>query len=114
MGASTLAVYRAVYVVGPDGAVMLCEAAPPSDHDANWYEVPLTDCVGGALIELSELTITVRVNGATELELPTVSVSPVGSLAKVRSTVFGSSRTLVVPDWPDEFVAVNWSSSHEG
>ena len=65
-------------------------------------------------MELLELTMTVRVNGVTELELPTVNDSPLGTDANVRSTVFGCSVTLVVLVSPPESVAVSWSSMYDG
>src|ERR1700704_3904682 len=93
---------------------MLWVAAPPSDHDAKLYEVPPSVCGDDALIELIEFTITVRANGVTELVLPTVSDRPDGTEAKLRPTVFGSRRTLVVALAPAESVAVNCSSSQAG
>ena len=45
----------------------------------------------GALIELAEKTITLRVKGATPLKVPTVSCMPVGLDWKLSPTVRGSS-----------------------
>ncbi len=65
-------------------------------------------------MELTELTIIVRVNGVTEVALPTVRLRPAGLLVKVKTTVCGSSCTLVVPLAPEEFVARSCSSIHDG
>jgi hypothetical protein len=72
--------------------------------------VPPSVCGEGALIEFFEPTITVREKGVVPLELPTVSLSPAGSDSKLSSTVFGSSRTLLVSVKPPESVAVSLSS----
>ena len=48
----------------------------------------------GALIVLAEFWITVRVNGAGALKASSASGMPGGLEANVRSTVFGSRRTL--------------------
>jgi hypothetical protein len=63
---------------------------------------------------LWEPTITVRVNGVVEALLPTVSCSPVGLVPKVRSTVWGSRRTLAVSVSPPLSVAVSCSSIQAG
>jgi hypothetical protein len=63
---------------------------------------------------LWEPTITVRVNGVVEGLLPTVSCSPVGLERKVRSTVWGSRRTLAVSVSPPLSVAVSRSSIQAG
>ena len=68
----------------------------------------------GAAMVLWEPTITVRVNGVVEALLPTVSCSPVGLEPKVRSTVWGSSRTLAVSVSPPLSVAVSCSSIQAG
>ena len=60
-------------------------------------------------MEIREPWITVRLNGATLVELPTVNCNPVGALANDRLTVFGSSRTLVVACRPPLSVAVRRS-----
>ena len=86
--------YVAVYVVALAGAVMLCVAAPPSDHEARWKVFPPSTCVAGALTDVCEPTISVRANGAIPLALPMVSVSPAGTVRNVSGTIRGSSVTL--------------------
>ena len=76
--------------------------------------MPPTVCVVGALIELSEFTITLRVNGGTADVLPTVSGRPRGDEVNVRSTVFGSSWTLAVRATPWVSVAISVSSRFDG
>ena len=56
----------------------------------------------------------VFVNGAVPLKVPAESCAPAGEEASVRSTVCGSSRTLVVVERPLESVAVRSSSSQHG
>jgi hypothetical protein len=68
----------------------------------------------GALTELSEFAITVRLNGVWELEAPTASVIPVGAEWKVSTTVFGCTETLVVVDVCRLSVAVSCSSRNDG
>ena len=58
--------------------------------------------------------MTVRENGVVALELPTVSWSPAGELAKVNETVRGSSRRVTVCVCPPESVAVRRSSRCAG
>src|SRR6476659_4525484 len=92
--------------------VWLC--APPSDHDANVYvPVPIV-CGDSAPTATAELITTVLVKGAVALVDPAESCAPLGDDANMRSTVFGSSLTLVVAERPFESVAVNWSSSQQG
>jgi hypothetical protein len=74
----------------------------------------LTVCLLGALSELIEFTITVLVNGATVLELPTVSIRPLGLDWKASATVLGSSVMLAVLVRPPASVAVSTSSRCEG
>ena len=67
------AAYWAVYVVGLAGATMLWVCGPASDQDENRYVVPPKVWGEGALIELVEPTITVRVKGVVAVLPPTVS-----------------------------------------
>src|SRR6187549_1460558 len=93
---------------------MLCVWGPPSDQPRYSYTVPLLACGAGALTESVEPTIAVRVNGVVWLVDPTARVSPAGIDANVRSTVCGSSRTVVVLVKPPESVAVNRRSRCDG
>jgi hypothetical protein len=52
---------------------MLWVWAPPSDHVLNWYATSPGVWGEGALMELAEPRITVRVNGVTEPVAPTTS-----------------------------------------
>ena len=61
-----------------------------------------------------EPTITVRVNGALDWLLLTTSLSPPGTVEKVKMTVRGSSRTVLVSVRPPESVAVSLSSRYDG
>src|SRR5215210_5509 len=65
-------------------------------------------------MEFLEPMITVRVNVALVVALPTVSESPLGVVWKVSSTVFGSRRSVFVLVSPPESVAVNFSSRYDG
>ena len=76
-------------------ATMVCVWAPPSDQLTNSYAVPPIACGEGALTESVEPTIAVLVKGVGWLVDPTASVSPAGLDPNVRSTVCGSSWTLV-------------------
>ena len=68
----------------------------------------------GALTELLDPMITVRVNGVAWLVEPTASCSPGGLVWKVRLTVCGSSRTVSVSTRPPGSVAVRVSSRYDG
>ena len=72
------------------------------------------DLRAGALTLFDDPTMTVRVTGAVTAWGPTLSPRPVGLVAKVRSTVCGSSRTLVLALAPAESVAVSTNVSDEG
>ena len=63
---------------------------------------------------LVEPTITVRVNDDLELVLFTDERSPPGVVWKVRTTVFGSRRRVLVSVRPPESVAVSFSSRYDG
>ena len=64
----------------------------------------------GALTEFAELMITVLVNGAKPLKVPTVSCIPLGLDWKLRPTVRGSSWIEVAAEAPCASVAVSCSS----
>ena len=103
----------AVYVASAF-ATTLCDCAPPSDQDERCRSFRARVCGDGALSELEEPRITVRSNGATaELE-PTVISRPDGIEAKCSTTVFGSSRRVVVAVAPAESRAVSRSSRYDG
>src|SRR3954453_5173635 len=95
--------------------VWLC--GPRSDHETKLY-VDLLNCCGeGALTEFAEPTTAVTENGVVRgasLTTRSPRTSPPGLVLKVSTTVFGSSRTLVVEVRPPESVAVSWSSSQHG
>src|SRR5215475_4258147 len=95
--------------------VWLC--GPPSDHELKKY-VDLLNCCGeGALTEFAEPTTTVTGNGVrrgASFTTRSLRTRPPGLVLKVSTTVFGSSRTLVVEVSPPESVAVSWSSSQHG
>jgi hypothetical protein len=78
------------------------------------YDAPPNVCGLGALTLFDEPTITVRVAGAVTDAAPTASWSPLGVVAKVRSTVLGSSCRLVLAWAPAESVAVRTSDSDDG
>src|SRR3954447_12503275 len=81
------------------------------------YVECLTVCGDGALTELAEPTTTRVTNGvvcAPELSVRLASLRPPGLVLKVRSTVRGSSRTLVVAVRPPPSVAVSLSSIQHG
>src|SRR6266540_1961390 len=96
--------------------MMLWVAAPPSDHlrNTNVRFCGPKICGLGALIELFEPTITVRVNGAVPAVPPTTSSAPVGLELNVSTTVCGSSRTVVLTACPSESVAVSTRSKKDG
>ena len=72
-------------------------------------------CGEGALIVLREPRITVRVNGAGAVKASSASgEARRTATASVRSTVFGSRRTLWVRLSPPESVAVSRSSRYDG
>jgi hypothetical protein len=82
----------------------------PSDQDLKiCLPLPRRFCGDGALTELLDPTITVRVNGAVALAPLKVSVSPLGFVAKVSVVVRGASWTLAVPASPLESVALRLS-----
>lgn len=89
---------------------MRCVAAPPSDQ--NWNEYVFLPCVwgDGALSVFVDPMITVRVNDAMDEAPFTTSMRPPGIVWKVSTTVWGSSRMLVVLVRPPESVAVSLSS----
>ena len=68
----------------------------------------------GALTELLEPTITVRVNGVAPESLPTARLRPGGVDSKRSSTVRGSSRTDSVSVRPLASVAVSLSTRWDG
>src|SRR5262245_56219728 len=76
-------------------AVMLWVAAPPSDHEAKSKVLAPEAWGDGALTELLDPLITVRVNGVVSLDASTASESPAGTDANVRSTVCGKRLMLV-------------------
>ena len=84
--------------------VWLC--APPSDHDANAYEVPPLDLrwrVDGVL-EALEL---IHGRTASTFEIPSIwSVSPLGTVSNERSTLSGKMKTDDVCVSPSESVTV--------
>ena len=88
------------------GVEMVCDAAPPSDHDVKSYESTPRNWLGGAATPTVEFCATERVNGVVDASPPTASRRPDGSLANVSSTILGSSRTDVVPRRPEVAVAV--------
>jgi hypothetical protein len=92
-----------VYVAGAAGAVIVCAAAPPSDQDENVHPA----CGEMASTALSEPTITVREKGVVEVEVPTVSCSPCGTLWKERLVVCGWMLTDAVCWRPWLSVAVS-------
>jgi hypothetical protein len=57
----------AVYVVAVEGATIVRDWVPASDHDENTYDTPPSVCGEVAVTELAEPTITVRVKGVVEL-----------------------------------------------
>ena len=67
-------------------------------------------CGDGAVIVLAERAMTVRVNGAAIVSLPSESVRPDGAEATVSAAVLGSSRTVRVVVRPDASRAVAASS----
>src|SRR5256886_6416550 len=95
--------------------VWLC--GPRSDHDVKLY-VDLLNCWGdGALTEFAEPTTTVTENGVVRgasFTTRSLRTRPPGLVLNVSTTVFGSSRTLVVEASPPESVAVSCSSSQHG
>src|SRR4029450_2585811 len=95
--------------------VWLC--GPPSDHEVKLY-MDLLNCWGdGALTEFAEPTTTVTENGVergASFTTMLVRTRPPGLVLNVSTTVFGSSRTLVVEASPPESVAVSCSSIQHG
>ena len=89
-------------------------AVPPSDQPANVYVTPPTVWEGAALMEFAEPSITVRENGATDVDEPTVSCRPLGDVANDSETVRGSSRRVTDAERPLESVAVSVSSRYDG
>src|SRR5438094_1960871 len=95
--------------------VWLC--GPPSDHDTKLYVDLLNVCGDGALTEFAEPTTTVTENGVVRgasFTTRSLRTRPPGLVLNVSTTVFGSSRTLVVEVSPPESVAVSCSSSQHG
>src|SRR5215470_13183074 len=71
----------------------------------------------GALTEFAEPTTAVTENGVVRgasFTTRSLRTSPPGLVLNVRTTVLGSSRTLVVEVSPPESVAINCSSSQHG
>src|SRR4051794_4170111 len=93
---------------------MLWVARPPSDHDLKSYDVPPRVCGVGAVIELADPWITVRLNGVVLARLFTVSDRPDGTEARLSVVVRGSRRTLAVLVRPPASVAVSGSSREDG
>src|SRR5215211_5516259 len=93
---------------------MLCVRAPPSHHDSHEYAWPPKVCGEGAPTELLDPSRTVVVNGDSCVCELSVRSSPGGFESRVRSTVLGSSSTLVEAVAPLESVAVSSSSRKEG
>src|SRR5262245_59370643 len=95
--------------------VWLC--GPPSDHDTKLYVNLLNCCGDGALTEFAEPTTTVTeigvVRGAS-FTARSLRTRPPGLVLNVSTTVFGSSRVLVVNVSPPESVAVSRTSSQHG
>src|SRR5689334_18972661 len=90
---------------------------PPSDHDVKKYVDLLNCCGDGALTEFAEPTTAVMENGVVcpaSFTPRSVMASPPGLVLNVSTTVFGSSRTLVVEASPLESVAVSCNSSQQG
>src|SRR5919197_6778741 len=95
--------------------VWLC--GPPSDHEMKLYVDLLNCCGDGALTEFAEPTTAVTENGVVRgasLTTRSLRTRPPGLVLNVSTTVFGSSRTLVVEVSPPESVAVSCSSSQQG
>src|SRR5690349_24991673 len=94
---------------------MLWLCAPPSDQLRNRNRRPSVRLCGlGALTELLDPTVTVRVNGVTCSTVPTTSRAPLGLEVNVRFTVRGFSRTVWDVVLPSESVAVNVRSRNDG
>src|SRR5688572_24260440 len=93
---------------------MLWFWVPPSDQPAKWYVTPPRDCGVGALMELLEPTITVRLKGVACVRPLMPTWSPPGLVAKLSATVLGWSVTLRVCVRPPESVAVRRSSRCDG
>src|SRR5688500_4084079 len=92
--------------------VWLC--APPSDHASNWYCRPSSVCGDGALTEVLEPRMTVRLNGVRSALGPTASSSPVGDDWKASAAVRGSSWSVRAPVSPPESVTVRVRLMYDG
>src|SRR5919108_480031 len=93
---------------------MLCDCAPPSDHDEKTYAEPPIVCGDGALIEFVAPITACFVSGVGPAISSMPTFAPVGFEASVMVMICGSRRTLVVAVAPVESVAVSWISSQHG
>src|ERR687883_2008888 len=93
---------------------MLCDCAPPSDHDEKLYVEPPIVCGDVALIEFVDPITACFVSGAAPAISSIPTFAPVGFEATVMFMICGSTRTLVVAVAPVESVAVSWISSQHG
>jgi len=90
--------------------------APPSDHFEKEYLDLLNHCGDRALTVFAEPMTTRTENGALCRASFTTKwrTTSSGRVLNLSTTVFGSSRTLVVEVSPPESVAVSCSSSQHG
>src|SRR4051794_34386938 len=107
-------VYVAVRVASVVPGLTVCERAPPSDQLLNAAVVAPDPVVGAAVTLTGDFWMKVSVYGATWSVSPTVTVAPVGALENVRSTDFGSSRTVLLSLRPPLSVTVAVRSRCEG
>ena len=100
----------AVSVEEDAGVVDECEAAPPSDHEANTHDLPDPSTCVLALTFTDQPSHEVTTRGAETASPFTPSWRPVGLVANVRSTLCGCRSRVTVVVRPRESVAVSWIS----
>src|SRR5262245_55889706 len=94
--------------------MMMCVWAPPSDQDWKVYFCGPLFWLIGALMLLCDPTITVRVKVVANVDEPTASCKPFGTVWNVSTTLCGSRRRVFVAVNPLESVAVRLICRYEG
>ena len=94
--------------------MIACAAARPSLQLRHRYCATPSSCGDGALTDVTERAITVRVNGVASVSLAKESCRPDGALASVTLDVFGFSGIVLVVLRPSSSVAVSESSRWDG
>src|SRR5436305_14170024 len=91
---------------------MVCEAAPPSDHERKVYVVPPTVCGETTPTVRGWPTTPVMVVPAATGPPSSISCSPAGLLASVNRAVLGWTSTKLLPAAPFESATVKMMRYH--